>query len=229
MTEYLPWICDLCFLILVIGFLWSGWKKGFASMFVHAFSGLLALAAALLLYPYLADLLEKIGVTDALAGRIGELLQIEALLPSFSAEESLIGSLPLPGALKAGLIGHNTSEFYEALGVSRFSEYLTVYLARILVNGICLLVVFFVCLILLQWLARKLQLVKKVPLVGTLNSILGAICGLIIGLLIFAVISYLTTALSPVSEFFATLGDALSESLIAGWFIKTRMGLDLFL
>lgn len=224
----LPLILDICLCLLVVGLFAAGWKKGFAGMFVHAFSGLLALILAYFVSPYLAQLCSGTGLTGALAGKISEGLQLDSLIPaSLGGEEGLISSLPLPEVLKTVLISENTEEMYRALGVTQFGEYISSYLARIIINGACILLVFILGVILLRWLADKLELVNKIPLVGTVNSLVGGLLGLIIALVIFALICFVTTSLSSISETAATISAALSDSFIAGWLVRNEMGLSL--
>ena len=129
--------------------------------------------------------------------------------------------------LKTVLISENTEEMYRALGVTQFGEYISSYLARIIINGACILLVFILGVILLRWLADKLELVNKIPLVGTVNSLVGGLLGLIIALVIFALICFVTTSLSSISETAATISAALSDSFIAGWLVRNEMGLSL--
>lgn len=225
-NEMLPLLADVIFCALLLGLFLGGWKKGFAGMFVHAFSGLLALGLAYLLAPYISGLAAETGLTDRLAARIGEALHLESLIPqAVGGEEGLISSLPLPDILKTALMRYNTDEVYQALGVSEIGAYLSSYLARIIINGICLLVIFLVGLIFFQWLARKLKIVNKIPLVGFINSLLGGVSGLVIALVIFAVICFVTTFLSSVNGIAQLIAGAISDSTVAGWFMRNDMGI----
>ena len=95
-----------------------------------------------------------------------------------------IENLKLPQSMKDALIENNNSEVYQLLGVDRFIEYVSTYLAGMLINAIVSVLMFLATFILIQLLVRWLDLIARLPIIYGLNKIAGALLGLAHGLLL---------------------------------------------
>lgn len=215
--NYLPYIVDGICLVVVLGFFITGWKTGFASSAVKTCSFLIAIVITYFFYSRVSAFLCQAGMEQAIV----EHIQIET-------EE--ISLLNLPGIVKFQLSENNTSAVYAALGVTSMMSYLKHALARIIINGVSILVVFLVSVVLLGVIAKQLRHVNKIPLVGMVNELLGGVCSLIVGgvLIMFSV--FVITSLSTSVEGFKILSDAIENSyasvvlekinLFNNWFIR---------
>ena len=92
--------------------------------------------------------------------------------------------MKLPQSVKDILLENNNSEFYHILGVDQFAEYISTYLADMLINAVCGFVIFLLAYILIRILIRWLDLIARLPILCGLNQIAGALLGLAQGLLI---------------------------------------------
>ncbi len=233
MSESLPLICDVVFCLVVIIIVIRGWRAGFAGMLVQMLTGVLAILAAYFLMPYVCTYLDKIEVTAKLSAKIAGALHLDSLIPQgmIGAGEgsSIIQSLPLPEALKNQLILSDSSAAYDALGVSTFAEYLSVSLAQIILRGVTLLVLFIIFCLIFSWLGSKLKFVNKIPLVGTINSLLGGVAGLVIALIFLYLAIFIITTAAPVVKPLARINTAMEQSMIVSWMIQHNLGLDLLL
>ena len=68
------------------------------------------------------------------------------------------------------------------LGVDQFAEYVSTYLADILINAVSSIILFAVVYILIHLVVRWLDLIARLPILYGLNHIAGAVLGLIQGL-----------------------------------------------
>ena len=233
MSESLPLICDVIFCVVVVIAVIRGWRAGFAGMLVSLLTGVLAMLAAYLLMPYLANFLDSLGLTAKISAKIASTLKLDTIIPEglIGADQgsNIIQHLPLPEAIKAKLILSDTAEAYEALGVSTFGEYLSVSLAQIILRGISLLALFIVFSWIFSWLGSKLKFVNKIPLVGLVNSILGGAAGLVISLIILYLIIFIITTAAPVVKPLTQINQAMEQSTIVNWMIQHNLGLDLVL
>lgn len=122
-----------------------------------------------------------------------------------AAQRMAIESLNLPQSVKDMLLENNNSEFYNMLGVNQFAEYISTYLADILINAIGSIILFAVIYILIHLIVRWLDIIARLPILYGLNHIAGALLGLAQGLILLWIGCFLvgifgTTPLGKVLE-----------------------------
>lgn len=221
MTDFLPFIMDAIVIFIFVLYLARGWHKGLARMAVSFFSLLIAIILAWQLYGYVADLLRAIGVQDNLAASLGAGLNAPAQ-PGNAEAGAYINGLSLPEVLKGTLLGNNNYEAYLALGVKTFAEYISVFLASMVVNAIAILLVFVASFILLKIISRWLGAVNRIPLIGTANRILGLVCGALIGYLIIHIVMFVLTMFATGQNAFSNIVRAIEDSMVASWFYDSN-------
>lgn len=121
-------------------------------------------------------------------------------------ERTMIEALSLPEQLKRSLIENNNAEIYELLGVNLFREYVSGYLADLLIRTAVFVILFLVLFIGLRVLAVWLDLIAHLPILSGINQIAGAILGGVEALIFLWVIGLILTLLS---------GTALGRSLLS--------------
>ena len=132
-----------------------------------------------------------------------------------AAQRIAIENLNLPQSVKETLLENNNSEFYHMLGVDQFAEYVSTYLADILINAVSSIILFAVVYILIHLVVRWLDLIARLPILYGLNHIAGAVLGLIQGLLFLWIGCFL------VGIFSATpLGMTLEEQINASTWLR---------
>ena len=119
-----------------------------------------------------------------------------------------IENLKLPQSMKDALIENNNSEVYNLLGVDHFIEYVSAYLAGILINASVSVLMFLLTFLLIQLLVRWLDLLARLPIISGLNKIAGALLGLAHGLLLLWVACLLLDLFSA-----TPLGSVLMEQV----------------
>ena len=132
----------------------------------------------------------------------------ETQLPS--SQRLLIEGLNLPQSVKDALLENNNSEIYKMLGVDQFAEYISMYLADMLINAIASIVLFLAVYILIHLIVRWLDLIARLPILYGLNHIAGALMGLAQGLLFLWVAGFILNLFSA-----TPLGKMLEEQVYA--------------
>lgn len=171
----------------LIGLVLYGHHRGFLKQCVSLGALVLTIVIVKIAAPYMTSFIkENPGIRQNAATAIlnisgwekpsGE----EAELPS--AQRSSIEHLDLPQAVKDMLLENNNSEIYKILGVSQFPEYVSTYLADMLINAIASIILFIAVFVLIHLVVRWLDLIARLPILYGLNHIAGALLGLAQGL-----------------------------------------------
>ena len=81
-----------------------------------------------------------------------------------AAQRIAIENLNLPQSVKETLLENNNSEFYHMLGWTSLQEYVSTYLADILINAVSSIILFAAVYILIHLLVRWLDLIARLPI-----------------------------------------------------------------
>lgn len=101
-----------------------------------------------------------------------------------STQRMLIENLKLPGQLKEALMENNNSEVYQVLGVNDFKEYLSNYLASLVLNIIGFIILFILVYGGVRIIMSALDVIAKLPILSGINKLAGAILGGVAGVLL---------------------------------------------
>ncbi len=106
---------------------------------------------------------------------------------------ALIENAKMPELFKQLLLENNNEEIYKTLGVTKFSEYIGSYLAKLIADIISFLVVLIAVSIGVRVALFLLGIIEKIPVVGGMNRIAGGAVGLGTGLVIVWVLFIIIT------------------------------------
>jgi uncharacterized membrane protein required for colicin V production len=165
----------------------GGAMKGFVRTVLGLVNFILAIFLTNLLYPHVGRFLRGFdGLYNSLSTSIAGILGLDAIIESGAnaAQSEIIAALPLPDAFKETLIANNNPIIHGALGASGISEYISGFLAGIVINVISMIAVFILIFIGLMFLTRLLDIIAKLPILNSLNKLLGAGIGAVWGLLL---------------------------------------------
>lgn len=218
-SVVLDFIAVAVFTALVVG----GYKKGFLKTIVLAAGTLASLLVAFWLSRWLADLIFANmirgsvlqNISDTLSGlsnstsAAGAVPAIIAALPAFILNPMLVqyGSKETMIAEIQKNVGDTLSGLGETITDTVVSPVVTMLLQMVL----CLLI-FIICVIIIKIIAKALGAVRRIPLVGTLNAVLGAVVGAVQGLIVLFLLGLVGNVLISLS------GNAL------GWFNTEIIG-----
>ncbi len=190
---------DIAFVLVGLGFIFAYARRGFLKSIIHFFKTILAFVFAYFLGGALAKVLcdNWIGgaVRDFIYNKINGLYQGAG--ESFDAD-AVISSLPeflMTEEMQASLAAAEGSG--EAL-VNSMTDAVSMPIASLISNVLGYIGVFVIALIGLWIVAGILdKIVSHIPLLGSLNALLGALLGLVIALTVLFAVS------SLIKQFFA--------------------------
>lgn len=195
MFDFIVVICYV--LALVIGY-----HRGAVKIIYKFISFFLSLYVAKMLYTNIQPFLEKIGFLGWLRNSVEGMIDFEIPenLTVYEKREFLEG-MNLPKSLVEFLARNNNIETYARLGVERFDQYITSMLSVLLINLASILIVFLVTYIGLNILSRVLNVVEKLPIIGTVNKWLGTVCQVVLFTLYVFIFDLFLVITLPFSAF----------------------------
>jgi len=166
--------------------------RGFVRTILGFFNFILAIILTNMFYPHMGRFLRGIdGFFDAISGAIKNTLGLEEMIYGAAvsagdrvAENVFIQALPLPDFFTLALAENNRPDIHSAIGAMGFADYIAGFLAGIVINIISMIIVFIAVFFGLMILARLLNIITKLPVLNTLNKLLGGAVGAIWGLLL---------------------------------------------
>ena len=100
---------------------------------------------------------------------------------SVEKEDSFIDGLGLPEILQKGLIDNNTEEVYKEMAVNSFNDYVSGYLAKMIVSGLSYLISYVLSGLVIRLLSCILNAIAELPLINGANRLAGAVTGVVKG------------------------------------------------
>lgn len=194
------WLLILVGGILLVATLF-GLHRGFIKLSVSMISLVLTLVIVQMATPYVSKFLkEATPLYSTIQANILEGTGVEAVPDtnnlSVSDQIQLIKGFTLPESLKNALVENNNSEVYEVLGVSVFADYVSSYMANIIVNAIGFLLAFVVVYAIFGIAVFALDIVSRLPGIHGLNKLAGAVLGFVQGMIFIWLLCLLATAFS---------------------------------
>ena len=210
MNQAVKVLLDLLVIFLFVLGIAKGAKKGFVQTSYQAIRWIVCIILAQILYPYVAEFLQKIGLTGmiqkSLEGMIGSAMQ-------GSGNTSMIQSLPLPDFLKDVLISNDNSAVYELLNVTTLTGYVAAYLARMAVNALSILLLLVLAIVGTKLIGAALDILTKLPVVHSLNAFLGGVAGILSGIFYVRLLGLLVFFVAVIGSQ-AWLSDAAAQTVL---------------
>ncbi len=214
-------------LILCIGFT-AGLKKGIVGMTLKVVYSIASFGASLIFYPLVSQLIRQTPLFDLMKEKIISTLGLEldtsAMLQSYTKQQevNIISSLRLPQPLKDKLLENNNSVIYELIGADSFIDYIAGFVANLVINLVLVTILFVLFLLLLRIFFKGLELLSRLPVIGTFNRLGGAIMGLSFAVIIIWLGSALIYAFITKPAIYS-LYECISSSRLAVWFYNNNL------
>lgn len=183
----------------------NGYRKGFIRIALSMMALIVTIVAVAVLSPYVSKFLnentqvhikiqEKAEefIAEALKGQVDDLVSGE--MENRENQIQIISKLPLPKTLKETLGENNNSEIYRLLGVSSFPEYLSSYMAYMILNAIAFIGTFVVVGFLIQCIVFMADLLSRLPIINGINKLAGIFIGFAKGVIVLWVLCLFLTA-----------------------------------
>ena len=201
--------------VFLIGMVLYGHYRGFLKQCVSLGALVLTIVIVKIATPYMTGFIKdnpsiRQGAADAILSIAGweEPSMEDTGLPS--AQRMSIERLNLPQSVKDVLLENNNSEIYKILGVDQFAEYVSMYLADMLINAIASILLFIAVFVLIHMVVRWLDLIARLPILYGLNHIAGALLGFAQGLVLLWVAGFVLSLFSA-----TPVGKMLEEQVYA--------------
>jgi uncharacterized membrane protein required for colicin V production len=190
--------------VFLIGMMLYGHYRGFLRQCVSLGALLLTIIVVKLATPYTTAFIRENPVIRETASQVilnitGWEEPLEDVAERPAVQRMTIEELNLPQSVKDILLENNNSEVYSKLGVERFTEYISTYLADMLIRAVCSVLLFVVSYLLIHLLIGWLDLVSRLPIISGLNDMAGAVAGLAQGLLILWIAGFVVSLFSTSS------------------------------
>lgn len=145
-----------------------------------------------------------------------------------AGQRILIEQLNLPEQMKEALVENNNNEVYRMLGVDKFIDYVSAYIANMVLTVIGSILLFIIVYIALRLIMRWLDLIARIPIISGINQIAGAVLGGIQGFLVLWVFYLIVSVCSKTAWASAVMAQINGSSWLSflyranifNWFLK---------
>ena len=181
----LTWLGIAVFVILLL-FVWMGYKRGFIKEIVSFFFVFLSLSLAWAINPYINEfLVQKTPIYSTIQETCANFVQSQGEEDAEYETNStgdLIDSLKLPDLLRKNLEENNNAETYAELSVNTLTGYVSGYLAKTVINGLSYVLAYILSTIVIRLIVYVLNLIAGLPVLKTANKLTGGVVGLLKGI-----------------------------------------------
>mgnify|MGYP002735241214 CR=1 FL=1 len=208
-------VLDILFVILIIVLIVAGWQRGAVASVAKLGITIVSLIGAVFLSRYLSNFFAKIFVTSGMRAKVGDSLRTSI----FDKGLSKIDALNVLGVQES--MGETVAK-----GTGNAIDLLVARLAVLFAGALAFIILFIVIHFLLTLLIKgTTEVLNRVPLIGTVNRLLGAVIGVALGFLVVIIIA---TIISSVSPFVPFLGEQSADSALMPHFVGGKILSSLF-
>ena len=193
----LTWFVIVILLILIL-FIWMGYRRGFIREIVSFFFVFLSLSLAWAINPYINDfLINETPVYSTIQETCTDFVQKQSgdLENEMESSSQFIDGLNLPEILRKNIEKNNNTENYAELSVNTLTEYVSGYLARTIVNGLSYVLAYILATIGIRIVVYILNLIAGLPILKTANKLTGGLVGFVKGLVFIWILFLILTVL----------------------------------
>lgn len=193
----LTWFGIVILLILIL-FIWMGYRRGFIREIVSFFFVFLSLSLAWAVNPYINDfLISETPVYSTIQETCTDFVQKQSsdLENEMESSSQFIDGLNLPEILRKNIEKNNNTENYAELSVNTLTEYVSGYLARTIVNGLSYVLAYILATIGIRIVVYILNLIAGLPILKTANKLTGGLVGFVKGLVFIWILFLILTVL----------------------------------
>lgn len=193
----LTWFGIVILLILIL-FIWMGYRRGFIREIVSFFFVFLSLSLAWAINPYINDfLISETPVYSTIQETCTDFVQKQSsdLENEMESSSQFIDGLNLPEILRKNIEKNNNTENYAELSVNTLTEYVSGYLARTIVNGLSYALAYILATIGIRIVVYILNLIAGLPILKTANKLTGGLVGFVKGLVFIWILFLILTVL----------------------------------
>lgn len=184
--------CLIAVLIVLLLGVIKGYRKGFLRLAVSLVSLVFIVVISTKVAPYVSDfVINNTSTYENVRHKIIEVYAdkngaIDNSLPE--NQGATIDSYGLPELITGALISNNNSDMYHKLAATLFEEYISGYLAKIVIKAGSFCGLFVIFGIIMFIVLTTIKIIEKIPVLKTFNRILGVFAGLSISLIVIWIV-----------------------------------------
>ncbi|MCL2851619.1 MAG: CvpA family protein [Defluviitaleaceae bacterium] len=218
---------DVLIVIILVLSIFHGYRRGLIRAVFDLLSNIIALVATYFLSGALASFLRQTPlftwIQTGIANALGLSDMISENINNVIVQADTIAGLPLPENIRAMLHEHNNPEVHSVLGITMLEDYITGFVATMIINLISAIAVFLTVFAILMLISQGLRVFNYLPVFGKLNRMGGALAGAAIGTFLIWLIFAVMTLLPLTGDY-----DLTRDTIIAGFFYENNLLLDFF-
>lgn len=210
---------DLILILILIIFATFGYKRGLIRSVITLCSSIVALVLSFVVYPALNMFLKLTPLyTSVYEGVFKKIEAINFGKGIQSQGEAILENITwLPQFLTLQIKNNNNTAMYELLGVKTIQEYISIYIANMIISLIAILITWFLLKIVLVVVLRALgSIIEHLPVISSFNRGGGLIFGLVKGVLTLSVIGLIIPVFITLPAF-QDISQSIEASILTKW------------
>ena len=230
-------ILDIAILVLLAIFVLYGFYRGFTRTALSLASTFLSWLGAFLFYPFLSRFLMSSSFWGQLFGYMSdgaaetltgfEILSQPASTVTSSQLTDILSTSGLPSSVTTMLRENVLNQAFSGQeGVVTLGQYFNTTLGNLLVNVISFLIIFFALSLIFALIIAMTHAVINLPVLKTLDGVLGGCFGLVQGILLMFVLFAIVPVILSVMPI-SFVNQYLDNSFFASLFYKSNFILDM--
>ena len=210
---------DLIVILILIIFAIIGYKRGLIQSIITLCSSIVALVLSFIVYPIINMLLKLTPLyTSIYEGVFKKVEGIDFGKGIQSQGNAIIENITwLPKFLTMQIKNNNNTAMYELLGVKTIQEYVSMYIANMIISMLAILITWFLLKVILVAVLRMLgSIIEHLPIISSFNHGGGLLFGLVKGILTLSVIG-LIIPLFITLPVFQDISQSIESSGLTKW------------
>ena len=210
---------DLIVILILIIFVVIGYKKGLIRSAITLCSSIVALVLSFIVYPAINMILKLTPMyTSIYEGVFKKIEAIDFGKGIQSQGNAIVENITwLPEFLTMQIKNNNNTAMYELLGVKTIQEYISIYIANMIISMIAILITWFLLKVILVAVLRMLgSIIEHLPVISSFNHVSGLIFGLVKGILTLSVIGLIIPLFITVPAF-QDISQSIEASILTKW------------
>ncbi len=168
-------------LAVLIFFTYSGYRRGFVKLLISLLSMVLTFYLIWVVTPYISDyLINETRLYETVKEKLDTTFEEENAKRDNTIYENqveTINSYEVPGTVKNVLESNNTKDVYNSLAVGIFEDYVSCFLAKIIIKIISFVAAYILVMLLLKMTFLSMEIIAKIPVIRGINRIAGMFFG----------------------------------------------------
>ncbi len=221
---------DLIVILILIIFAVIGYKKGLIQSIITLCSSIVALVLSFIVYPAINMILKLTPVyTGIYDGVFKKVEEIDFGKGIQSQGNAIIENITwLPEFLTMQIKNNNNTAMYELLGVKSIQEYISMYIANMIISMLAILITWFLLKVILVAVLRMLgSIIEHLPVISSFNHGGGLFFGLVKGILTLSVIGLIIPLFITLPAF-QNISQSIETSILTKWMYDNNFILMLF-